>query len=58
MLPIFLHLFGANEQETLTFKRLSGLLKPVFAEVGTNERKHQSEVYNLFIKYMREAGSK
>lgn len=56
--PALLNLFKKDEGDTLTFRRLSCLLKPEFAEVGTNERKFQNEVYSIFIKYTREAGSK
>ena len=34
------------------------LLKPIFAEDGSNERLYQNKVYNIFVKYLREAGSK
>ena len=33
-------------------------LKPNFAEDGSNERLYQNKVYNIFVKYLREAGSK
>ena len=42
----------------MTFRRLVSLLKPVFAEDGSNERTYQNKVYNVFLKYLREAGSK
>ena len=34
------------------------LLKPNFAEDGSIERLYQNKVYNIFVKYLREAGSK
>ena len=46
------HLFGPNDV-SLVF-----LLKPVFAEDGTNERTYQNKVYSVFLKYLRETGSK
>ena len=51
------HLFRRNENTQMTFRRLvSLLLKPVFAENGSNERTYQNKVYNIFLKYLREAG--
>ena len=52
------HLFRPNENTQMTFRRLVSLLKPVFAEDGSNERTYQNKVYNVFFKYLREAGSK
>ena len=52
------HLFLPNENTQMTFRRLVSLLKPVFAEDGSNERTYQNKVYNVFLKYLREAGSK
>ena len=51
------HLFRPNENTQMTFRRLVSLLKPVFAEDGSNERTYQKKVYNVFLKYLREAGS-
>ena len=53
-----LHLFRPNENAQMKFRRLVSLLKPVFAEDGFNERTYQNKVYNVFHKYIREAGSK
>ena len=50
--------FRPNENTQMTFRRLVSLLKPVFAEDGSNERTYQNKVYNVFLKYLREAGSK
>ena len=50
---------ASNSPDTqMTFRRLVSLLKPVFAEDGSNERTYQNKVYNVFLKYLREAGSK
>ena len=51
------YLFRPNENTQMTFRRLVSLLKPVFAEDGSNERTYQNKVYNVFLKYLREAGS-
>ena len=40
------------------FRRLVSSLKPVFVEDDFNERTYQNKVYNVFLKYIREAGSK
>ena len=42
----------------MTFRRIISLSKPNFAEDGSNERLYQNKVYNIFVKYLREAGSK
>ena len=34
------------------------LLKPIFAEEGSNTRKLEDAVYSSFMKYLREASSK
>ena len=52
------HLFRPNENTQMTFRRIISLLKPNFAEDGSNERLYQNKVYNIFVKYLREAGSK
>ena len=52
------HLFRPHENTQMTFRRLVSLLKPVFAEDGSNERTYQNKVYNVFFKYLRDAGSK
>ena len=51
------HLFRPNENAQMKFRRLVSLLKPVFAEDGFNERTYQNKLYNVFLKYLREAGS-
>ena len=51
------HLLRPNENTQMTFRRMS-LLKPDFAEDGSNEHLYQNKVYNIFVKYLREAGSK
>ena len=49
---------ASNSPDTqMTFRRLVSLLKPVFAEDGSNERTYQHKVYNVFLKYLREVGS-
>ena len=52
------HLFRPNENTQMTFRRIVSLLKPNLAEDGSNERLYQNKVYNIFVKYLREAGSK
>ena len=52
------HLFRPNKNTQMTFRRIVSLLKPNFAEDGLNERLYQTKVYNIFVKYLREAGSK
>ena len=52
------HLFRPNENTQMTFRKIISLLKPNFPEDGSNERLYQSKVYNIFVKYLREASSK
>ena len=52
------HLFRPNENTQMTFRRIISLLKPNFTEDGSNERLYQNKVYNIFVKYLREASSK
>ena len=52
------HLFRPNENTQMTFRRIVLLLKPTFAEDGSSERLYQNKVYNIFLKYLREAGNK
>ena len=52
------HLFRPNENTQVTFRRIISLLNPNFAEDGSNERLYQNKVYNIFVEYLREAGSK
>ena len=51
------HLFRPNENTQMTFRRIISLLKPNFTEDGSNERLYQN-IYNIFVKYLREASSK
>ena len=51
---MFLH----NHNAILTVKKIVQMLKPVFAEEGSNTRKLEDEVYASFMKYLREASSK
>ena len=52
------HLFRPNENTQMTFRKIISLLKSNFPEDGSNERLYQNKVYNIFVKYLREAGSK
>ena len=56
--PLLKHLFRPNESACLTLKKLILLLKPVFAEIGSNSRMYQDAVYAKFLKYLREVASK
>ena len=51
------HPFCPNEKTQMTFRRIISLLKPNFTEDGSNERLYQN-IYNIFVKYLREASSK
>ena len=49
-LPIFLYLFRPSDGTGLSVKKL-------IYEEGSNSRKHQKEVYNAFIRYIREVSA-
>ena len=52
------HLLRPKENTQMTFRRIISLLKPNFAEDGLKERLYQNKVNKVFVKYLREAGSK
>ena len=52
--PMLLHLLRKDAQRKLSVQSLLFLLKPAFAEVGSNALTKEKEVYQLFIKYVRE----
>ena len=51
-------LFCPTENTQMTFKRIISLLKPNFLDKGLSECLYQDKVYNIFVKYLREGGSK
>ena len=51
-------LFRPTENTQMAFKRIISLLKPNFLDKGLSECLYQDKVYNIFVKYLREAGSK
>eukprot|EP00794_Sanderia_malayensis_P021012 gene21012-23064_t len=54
--PGFLHLFREPSAK-LSVKMLLHLLKPNFAEDGSNKAMQEKSVYSKFVKYVREAAS-
>jgi len=42
----------------VTFKRITNLLQPEFSPDGSNRKKRETAIYQIFVKYMREAASK
>jgi hypothetical protein len=42
----------------LTMKRLTTMLRPKFSEEGSNANRFEKEVYQMFIKYLRELSGK
>ena len=57
-MPTFLHLQWPNPASILTLRQLTMLLTPSFSPEGSNRKKFETEVYSLFVKYLREAASK
>ncbi|XP_006815367.1 uncharacterized protein LOC102808559, partial [Saccoglossus kowalevskii] len=52
--PDFIHLFQPNQSSILTQRKLILLLKPQFSPEGSNARMLESNVYALFMIYIRE----
>ena len=48
--------FRPNKNAQIRFRKTVLLLKPNFAEDGLNKLLYQNKVYNIFVKYLREAG--
>ena len=42
----------------VSLRKLTLMLKPTFAETGTNQRQRQEEAYKVFISYMRAVAGK
>ncbi|XP_061167403.1 uncharacterized protein LOC133176276 [Saccostrea echinata] len=56
VLPMFRHLFRPSCC-TLTIKALIQLLRPKFSEEGSNNKRYESAVYTVFLKYLRAVAS-
>ena len=56
-LPQFLQLFMPSNSGALTVKELINLLPPCFSEEGTNDRYLQKNLYNSYIRYVREVSA-
>ena len=53
-LPPFLYLFRPSDASGLNVKKLTHVLTPSFDEEGSNSRKHQKDVHNAIVRYIRE----
>ena len=51
------HLLQPGTEANLTVPLLLHLLKPKFSEEGSNSLKYEKEVYQLFVRYVREVAS-
>lgn len=56
-IPNFLHLFRPSGGSTLSRRMLITLLPPNFSEEGSNARRFETEIYDLFSKYTRLAAT-
>ena len=56
-LPMLQHLLRPGAEANLTVPILLHLLKPKFSEEGSNSLKYEKEVYQLFVRYIREVAS-
>ena len=50
--------FSPKPEYNTDFKENFCLLTPHFAEEGTNEKKHQQDVYAIFLDYLKVVASK
>lgn len=53
-LPMLVHLLRPQARGKLSVQMLLHILKPNFSEEGSNTLKKEKEVYQLFVKYVRE----
>lgn len=52
-------LFRASATSEMTMRKLKHLLHPKFDEVGSNQRRREEQIYELFLRYVKEvAGMK
>lgn len=56
-LPMLHHLLRPNSQHSLTVPKLLQFLKPKFSEEGSNAQKYEKEIYQHFVKFVREVAS-
>lgn len=56
-IPQFVYLMRPSDAYELTRRKLIFLLKPSFSEEGSNAKHNEMAVYELFLKYVREASS-
>ena len=50
--------FSPKPEYNTDFKKMVCLLKLQFTEEGTNEKKHQQDVYTIFLDYLKVVASK
>ena len=56
-LPMLVHLLRPQARGKLSVQMLLHILKPNFSEEGSNTLKKEKEVYQLFVKYVREVAA-
>ena len=56
-LPMLVHLLRPQAQGKSSVQMLLQILKPNFSEEGSNTLKKEKEVYQLFVKYVREVAA-
>ena len=56
-LPMLVHLLRPQAQSKLSVQMLLHILKSNFSEEGSNALKKEKEVYQLFVKYVREVAA-
>ncbi|CAH3172828.1 unnamed protein product [Porites lobata] len=56
-LPMLIHLLRLQGQQKLGVQMLLQILKPQFSEEGSNALKKEKELYQLFVRYVREVAA-
>ena len=57
-MPTFLRPLRPNPASILTLRKLTLLLTPSLSPERSNRKKFETEVYSLFVNYLKEAASK
>ena len=56
-LPVLVHLLRPDSQHKVNVPKLLLILKPKFSEEASNTLRYEKDVYQLFVRYVREVAS-
>ena len=56
-LPMLVHLLRPDSQHKVNVPKLLLMLKPNFSEAASNTLRYEKDVYQLFVRYVREVAS-